>query len=122
MKQPRPKENLDLFPIVRKNAKLVNWNYFGTPSTNVQSEIYTTTFISFTIRNTWFTITFFIISLNTIIQQYILCETYYAYQIVVGIILGFIIGYLAYILSTILSKGNLAEKSDDYAPEIRGLL
>ena len=122
LKQPRPKENLDLFPIVRKNATFLNWNYFGTPSTNVQSEIYTTTYISLTMRNPWFTIPFLIITLNTMIQQYILSETYYAYQIIVGFILGIIIGYLAYIISTTLSKGDLAEKPDDYAPEIRGLL
>ena len=119
LKQPRPKENLDLFHIVRKYAP---WNRYGTPSTHVQSCIYTTTFISFTLREPWITIPFLILSLNTMIQQVILSKTYYAYQVAIGAILGIIVGYLAYLLSSVLLKGDIAEKSDDEAPALRGLL
>jgi len=119
LKQPRPKENLDLFHIVQKYAP---WNRYGTPSTHVQSSIYTTTFISFTLKEVWITIPFLILSLNTMIQQVILTETYYAYQVAIGAILGIIVGYLAYLLSTALLKGDISEKTDDEAPALRGLL
>ena len=119
LKQPRPNEDLDLYHITIKKAP---WYQFGTPSTNTQSIIFTTSFVTFTLRNIWISIPFIILSINTIIQQIFLSETYYLYQVISGAIIGFIIAYISYLFSCYFIQGDLIEKPDDDAPDIIGLL
>lgn len=119
LKQPRPKEDLELYHITINKAP---WYQFGTPSTNTQSIIFTTSFVTFTLKNIWISIPFLILSINTIIQQVFLSETYYLYQVILGAIIGFILAYLSYLVSCHFIKGELIEKPDDDAPDIIGLL
>lgn len=119
MKQPRPKEDLELYHITINKAP---WYQFGTPSTNTQSIIFTTSFVTFTLKNIWISIPFLILSINTIIQQVFLSETYYLYQVILGAIIGFILAYLSYLVSCHFIKGEIIEKPDDDAPDIIGLL
>jgi hypothetical protein len=119
LKQPRPKEDLELFHITKTRAP---WYQFGTPSTNIQSIWFTTTFATLTMKNIWISIPFLILSINTIIQQLFLSHSYYTYQVIIGMVLGILIGIASYLFSRYLFKGDIIEKPDEDAPDIIGLL
>lgn len=119
LKQPRPKEDLELFHITKTRAP---WYQFGTPSTNAQSIWFTTTFITLTMKNIWITIPFLILSINTMIQQIFLSHTYYSYQVFLGSIIGILIGIASYLFSCYFFRGDIVEKPDEDAPDIIGLL
>ena len=119
LKHPRPTEDLELFHLTKQFAP---WTRFGTPSTNIQTMLFTITFTAFTTLQIYILLPYFIIIINTMLQELIFTPSYYVYQVIIAAVIGSIVGYLFYLLSNRLLKGNLKEKEEENAPIIRGLL
>ena len=121
LKYPRPKENLDLFPFLKTNILISDYNRFGMPSRSCQSDIFSTIFLFFILKKMDYTILFIFISVYNIIQNYIQ-QKYTFFQITIGCFLGSIMGVIAYIFTIHFLKEELTEKQEENAPIQYGLL
>jgi hypothetical protein len=118
LKHPKPNENIDLFHFIKDK---IDYERFGTPSTNCQSCLFSTFFILFSTKNLLYFLFYLFLSFYVIYQEIYNNISYY-YQILIATIIGIIISIIAYQLSLLFLKGKVELKEDDNAPEIRGLL
>ena len=118
LQHPRPNDNNQLFHIHKKNLPFYQ---FGNPAENIQSIIYTSFFISFSLKKYYFYFIYFIFSTFAIFIE-IYREKHYIYQIIFASFIGLIVAYIAFYLSSIYLSENLNHKEDDNAYTIFSLL
>jgi membrane-associated phospholipid phosphatase len=117
-KQPRPKDNEDLFKLTLNYASKYNsvlpFDIYGMPSGHAESVIFSTIFIHLMFNNLKLTLLYLFISMITIFQRVI--ELYHTiFQVIVGFFVGLIFGYFIFFMYKQKMTGNLALKKDDYA-------
>jgi hypothetical protein len=111
LQHPRPKDNNQLFHIHKKDLPFYQ---FGNPSENIQSIIYTSFFISFSLKKYFIYFIYFSFSTFSIFIEFYR-EKHYIYQIIFASFIGFIIASISYYLSSIYLSENLQHKEDDNA-------
>lgn len=117
-KQPRPKDNEDLFKLALNYASkydcILPFNIYGMPSGHSQSVIFSTIFIHLMFNNYRLTLLFLFISIITIFQRVI--ELHHTiFQVIVGGFIGLILGYFIFFMYKQKMAGNLTLKKDDNA-------
>jgi len=117
-KQPRPRDNEDLFKLalnyVNKYNQTLPFDVYGMPSGHAQSVFYSTIFIHLMLQNSKITIIYLLISIITIFQR--VEELHHTiFQVIIGSFIGMIVGYFIFHLYKLKMTGNLALKKDDYA-------
>jgi len=116
IKQPRPKEDLDIFNPTKKH-KHNPFHVYGMPSGHSQKVLFSTAYIYLVFKNTYLTLFYLLISLNTIIQR-VRYKNHTVLQVIAGSILGIVVGYVVYKYATRKLVGKLKIKPDDNAKEI----
>lgn len=121
IKQPRPTEDMRLFPVVLSTGKQfinkdgIKYEMFGMPSGHTQNCIYSTIFIYFALKKESILYFYLLISFLVVLQRII--NNYHSFfQTVVGAIVGGLFGYLMYRLARENIKGFIQERLDDFGP------
>jgi len=111
LQHPRPHDNDQLFHIHKKDLPFYQ---FGNPSENIQSIIYTSFFISFSLKKYFIYFIYFSFSTFSIFIEFYR-EKHYIYQIIFASFIGCIIASIAYYTSSIYLSENIDHKDDDNA-------
>lgn len=109
LQHPRPIDNHQLFYIDKKN---IPFYQFGNPSQNIQSIIYTSLFISFSLKKYYLYFIYFSFSTLAIFLE-IYREKHYYYQVIFASFIGIIIAFIGYYSSSIYLTESLTHKEDD---------
>lgn len=117
VKQPRPKEDLDVFNPEKKHSPRIASDIYGMPSGHSQHVFLSTTYIYLVLRNTSLTLFYFIFSLLTLIQR-VRYRNHTIKQVIVGGFIGVFLAYIAYTYATNNLVGKLHLKPDDNAKEV----
>ena len=117
-KQPRPKDDDDLFKLalnhMNRHNYILPFNIYGMPSGHAQSVFYSTIFIHLMLHNTKITILYLLISIITIFQR--VEELHHTiFQVIIGSFVGIVVGFSIFYMYKQKMSGNLALKKDDYA-------
>ena len=118
LKHPKPNENIDLFHFIKEK---IEYERFGTPSSNCQSCFFSSFFILFSTTNVFYFLIYLFLSFYVIYQEIQNNISYY-YQILIATIIGILISIIAYQLSLLFLKGKVELREEENAPQIRGLL
>ena len=118
LQHPRPNDNNQLFHIYKKKFPFYQ---FGNPAENIQSVIYTSFFISFSLKKYYFYFIYLFFSTFAIFIE-IYREKHYIYQIIFASLTGLIIACIAHYYSSIYLSENLVHKDDDNAYTIFSLV
>lgn len=117
-KQPRPRDNEDLFKLALNYSNKYNYilpfNIYGMPSGHAQSVMYSTIFIYLMFKNPKISIFYLLISLITIFQR-VEDLHHTVFQVIIGFIIGLLVGYFIFYMYKSKMTGNLALKKDDNA-------
>ena len=117
IKQPRPKEDLDVFNPEKKHSPRIASDIYGMPSGHSQHVFLSTTYIYLVLRNINLTLFYFLFSLLTLIQR-VRYRNHTIKQVIVGGSIGAFIAYIAYTYATNNLVGKLDTKPDDNAKEV----
>jgi hypothetical protein len=109
LQNPRPKDNDQLFHIHKKNLPFYQ---FGNPAQNIQSIIYTSLFVCFSLKKYYFYFIYLFFSTLAIFLE-VYREKHYIYQILFASFVGFIIASISYISCSKYLSENLQHKEDD---------
>ena len=111
LQHPRPRDNNQLFHLHKKDFPFYQ---FGNPAQNIQSIIYTSFFISFSLKKYYFYFIYFSFSTFVIFIE-IYREKHYIYQIIFASLIGLIIASISYYISLKYLTENIEHKEDDNA-------
>jgi hypothetical protein len=118
LQHPRPKDNNQLFHIHKKDFPFYQ---FGNPPQNIQSIIYTSFFISFSLKKYYFYFIYFSLSAFTIFIE-IYREKHYIYQLIFSSFIGLFIASISYYLALKYLSQSIEHKEDDNAHIILSLV
>ena len=104
-----PNDNHELLHIHKKN---LHFYKFGNPSHNIQSIIYTSFFISFSLKKYYLYFIYFSFSTFAIFLE-IYKKKHYYYQIIFASFIAIIISFIAYYSSSKYLTESLEHKKDD---------
>ena len=109
--QPRPNDHTT--ELERKYRKILNYDRYGMPSGHAQMVLFSTIFVYLATHDVRVFVCYFIMSLLTVYQR-IHFEYHYLSQTIVGGILGGLIAWTFFSYGTMVLKGPLKGKKDDY--------
>jgi membrane-associated phospholipid phosphatase len=120
--QPRPSEDPSLFNLAIKNGKrfifknsIIPYDICGMPSEHTQSAIFSTVFIYLSLKNSYISLSYLIISLITMYQR-VLRNHHTIFQVIMGDIVGGLFAIVMFYFAKQNIKGVIKIKSDDNAP------
>jgi membrane-associated phospholipid phosphatase len=118
IKQPRPDGDLDIYnPSKKHNYSHNPIQVYGMPSGHSQMVLFSTTYVHLVLKNTYVTLFYLLLSINTLVQR-IRYKNHTFMQIMVGSLVGVLVAYLVYHYATNNLVGKLKTKPDDNAKEI----
>lgn len=117
VKQPRPKEDLDLFNPEKKHSPRIASDIYGMPSGHSQHVFLSTTYIYLVFRNINLTLCYIVFSLLTLVQR-VRYRNHTIKQVIVGGSVGTFLAYIAYHYASSKLTGKTNAKQDDNAREI----
>lgn len=117
VKQPRPKEDLDIFNPTKKHSKRGSLHIYGMPSGHSQMVLFSTTYIYLIFKNIPLTLFYLLVAINTVFQR-VRYKNHTVMQVIAGSILGIVVAGLVYKYATKKLVGKLNMKPDDNAKEI----
>jgi len=117
VKQPRPKEDLDVFNPENKHSPRISSDIYGMPSGHSQHVFLSTTYIYLVLRNINLTLFYLLLSLLTLSQR-VKYKNHTILQVIVGGFVGMFLAYIAYTYATNILIGKIDMKLDDNAREV----
>jgi membrane-associated phospholipid phosphatase len=117
VKQPRPKEDLDVFNPEKKHSPRIASDIYGMPSGHSQHVFLSTAYIYLVFRNINLTLCYFVFSLLTLVQR-VRYRNHTFKQVIVGGFIGTFLAYVAYHYASTKLTGKINTKQDDNAREV----
>jgi membrane-associated phospholipid phosphatase len=114
IRDPRPKEDIQLINISENNGKRISFDKFGMPSGHAQLCFFSVAFIYLVFKNIPLTIFYIIISLLSLNQR-VKYKNHTLLQVLIGTLVGSFFGFAIYMLTKKNVGGKWIAKKEDNA-------
>ena len=115
LKNPRPSDDKKALEIGISNGRIFSFDKYGMPSGHAQMMLYAAIYILLVYNSPILTITYFVITINTLFRMLNYNNT--LFQLGVGAGVGTIVGYISYSISKYWITGDISPKPDEKAPK-----